>query len=275
MIEQAYTLGELVGLPVWCEDEAGPYQAIPQPGESWAPAGAPATHPHEHIRGGTAKLLTLVHPATGTVRAQPVSRTTNAVLHPWLEGELQDILAPETPSTPPEAPSEAPLPARETAQEFWHSWDAWGWPQVRLAQYTLLPAPAVLMLLVLDNLQGHYSQAFVAWCVEHGVALLYTPVGSSWLNMAEAIQRILIRRALTGQHHQTAAALMAALAAGIRGWNNSPTSFHWGGKRRERRQRAKERRHILGGARVYTRRPVARRTNKQPVEVGNGVVHDK
>jgi|GEM_PF-5701202 len=28
-IEQAYTVGELVGLPVWCEDEAGAFPSDP------------------------------------------------------------------------------------------------------------------------------------------------------------------------------------------------------------------------------------------------------
>ena len=55
---------------MWCQDEAGPYQAIPQPGASWAPVGCPVRQPHEYIRGGTAKLLTLFRPATGEVRAR-------------------------------------------------------------------------------------------------------------------------------------------------------------------------------------------------------------
>ena len=70
---------------MWTQDEAGPYQAIPQPGPSWQPAGHPARQPHEYVRGGTAKLLTLFHPATGEVRARPVERAPNAVLHPWLK----------------------------------------------------------------------------------------------------------------------------------------------------------------------------------------------
>lgn len=279
MIEQAYTLGELVGLPVWCEDEAGPFQAIPQPGASWALSGDPATQPHEHVRGGTAKLLTLFHPATGEVRAQPVSHTTNAVLHPWLEGTLADMVAPEgrAPSSPPTTPApEAPwAEAGKAAQEFWHSWDAWGWTHERLGQYTTLPAHAITLLLVLDNLKGHYTKVFVAWCLEHGIALLYTPLGSSWLNMAEAIQRIFVRRAVAGQHYHTATDLMAALAAVVRGWNRDPTPFRWGGKRRERRRRAKERRHALGGARVYTRRPVRNRRMEPLLECGNAIVHDK
>lgn len=40
-IEQAYPLAEKAGIPVWCEDEAGPYQAIPQAGTSWQKDGDP------------------------------------------------------------------------------------------------------------------------------------------------------------------------------------------------------------------------------------------
>ena len=87
MIDRAYRTAEGLGIPLWCEDEAGPYQAIPQPGTSWQPKGMPAHRPHEYVRGGTAKLLTLFRPATGEVRAQPTERTPNAVLHPSLRGE--------------------------------------------------------------------------------------------------------------------------------------------------------------------------------------------
>src|SRR3954464_15263782 len=84
LIEQAYTLGAQLELSVWCEDEAGPFQAVPHPGVSWQPRGRPATQPHEYIRGGTTKILTLFHPATGQVRLQSAACCTNAVLHPWL-----------------------------------------------------------------------------------------------------------------------------------------------------------------------------------------------
>src|SRR5438874_512389 len=90
LIEQAYTQTEL---PVWTQDEAGPYQAIPQPGARWRPTTSPARYPHEHIRHGTAKLLTLFHPASGQVRVKGVTSAANAVLHPWLEAELTAILA--------------------------------------------------------------------------------------------------------------------------------------------------------------------------------------
>ena len=55
-------------MAVWGEDEAGPFQTIPYPGQQWCPAGHPARYPHEHVRNGTAKLLTLFHPASGAVR---------------------------------------------------------------------------------------------------------------------------------------------------------------------------------------------------------------
>src|SRR5581483_8196009 len=93
LIDAAYRLAEQYGVPLWCQDEAGPYQAIPQPGASWAPVGEPARLPHEYVRGGTAKLLTLLRPATGEVRAKGVTNATNAVLHPWLQGELTAVLA--------------------------------------------------------------------------------------------------------------------------------------------------------------------------------------
>ena len=47
MIEEAYRLGAGLGLAVWAQDEAGPFQTVPYPGGSWAPAGLPARQPHE------------------------------------------------------------------------------------------------------------------------------------------------------------------------------------------------------------------------------------
>jgi hypothetical protein len=103
MIELAYRTAEAAGIPVWCQDEAGPYQAIPQPGASWQPVGQPQRQPHEYIRGGTAKLLTLFRPATGAVRAKGVTNAPNIVLHPWLQTELMAVLAALPAVTTPEA----------------------------------------------------------------------------------------------------------------------------------------------------------------------------
>ncbi len=253
-------MAEQAGIPVWCEDEAGPYQAIPQPGESWQPEGQPACQPHEYIRGGTAKMLTLFHPATGQVRALPVSQSTNAILHPWMKEELTQILA-ELPALDPEAEA------------------AWGrhfrdWTPA-LGDVSSAPEePLVRLIVILDNLVGHYTPSLVMWCLLQGIVLLYTPLGGSWLNLAESIQRIVVRRALSGQHPQSADEIKEWLSATVRGWNAAPTPFHWGGKRWERRERFRAR-HRLGGSRGYTYRPVRRRWQTDDHSGVNGKLRGK
>jgi transposase len=187
--------------------------------------------------------LTLFHPASGQVRAQPVERATNAMLHPWLKQELSAILA--------DLP---PLPAEQT-QEWGHRWSDWGYPEGYAERFGW---PPVRMVLIWDNLVGHTSADILVWCHHQGIALLYTPLGGSWLNMAESVQRILVRRTLWGQHPHTVEEIMDWLAATVRGWNADPTPFCWGGKRWQRRQRFRER-HPLGGSGAYTRRPIRRK----------------
>jgi hypothetical protein len=58
LIEAAY---QQQVLPVWTQDEAGPYQTLPFPGTHWHPAGKPVQQPHEYVWAGTAKQLTLFH----------------------------------------------------------------------------------------------------------------------------------------------------------------------------------------------------------------------
>src|SRR5688572_32361740 len=93
LIEQAYRVGEQLGLAIWCQDEAGPFTTEPYAAGSWAPESEPKRHPHEHFRNGTAKMLTLFHPATGEVRVTGVHSSANAVLHPWLTAEIEAIVA--------------------------------------------------------------------------------------------------------------------------------------------------------------------------------------
>ena len=107
--------------------------------------------------------------------------------------------------------------------------------------------------------------------MERGILLLYTPLAGSWLNMAESLLRILGRRPLAGQHPNSAAELREWLAATVRGWNAAPTPFEWGGKRAERRQRARERRHRLGGSGAYTRRPLPR--SRSLLAYSKGCIH--
>jgi len=214
---------------VWCQDEAGPYQAIPQPGASWRPEGSPERQPHEYIRGGTAKLLTLFHPMSGIVRAKGVTSAPNTVLHPWLQEELTQILAALPAATAAEM--DRPPLAR------WATW---------LGREPGETLPPLRMILVWDNLAGHLSWVIVRWLFQHGVLPLYTPLSGSWLNMAESVQRILVRRALAGQHPESAAEVIQWLEETVEGWNVAPTPFVWNGKRRERRRRARQRR--LGGS---------------------------
>ena len=209
-------------------DEAGPYQAIPQAGAGWAPVGEPTRRPHEYVRGGTAKLLTLFRPATGELRAKGVTNAPNAVLHPWRQAELTAVLATLPPVTIPED-ARPPL-AR------WATW---------LGHAPREPLPPLRLLLIWDNLAGHLSWSIVRWLVQHGVMPLYTPISGSWLNMAESVQRIIVRRALDGHHPQSQDDLITWLDDTVAGWNANPTPFVWHGKRFERRQRARQRR--LGG----------------------------
>ena len=116
--------------------------------------------------------------------------------------------------------------------------------------------PPLRMLLILDNLAGHKTTAFVQWLFQHGIMPLYTPLGGSWLNMTESIQRILKRRALDGQYPTTPEDIITWLEATARGWNTDPTPFVWAGKRQQRRHRAYLRRHPVGGSAAVTRRPI-------------------
>ena len=57
---------------------------------------------------------------------------------------------------------------------------------------------------------------------------LYTPLSGSWLNMAESIQRILVRRALAGETPTSPDDIIDWLEATARGWNADPTPFELG-----------------------------------------------
>src|SRR3954469_13060596 len=69
------------------------------------------------IRGGTTKILTLFHPASGQVRLQPAARGTNALLHPWLREQLSAILA----ELPPPAGSSQDAAATPAAWAVWQA----------------------------------------------------------------------------------------------------------------------------------------------------------
>lgn len=156
MIERAYRTGEEMGLAVWTEDEAGPFSTVPVAGNSWEEEGRPRRHPHEYIREGTAKLLTLFHPQSGSLRARGVKSCTNVVLHGWLQEELAALVAmlPARPAL-----------SRRAHRKLWESW------QEGLAVKITLPQdpPPLRMLLVLDNLAGHKTPEMVRWMFRHGI----------------------------------------------------------------------------------------------------------
>jgi DDE superfamily endonuclease len=245
LIEDAYATAASLGLAVWCEDEAGPFQAVPHAGASWRPEGEAARQPHEYVRGGTAKILTLFRPADGHVRVEGATTCPNAVLHPWLKRELSAVVA-ELPALPPMA---------DTTRAAWERW------QAGLRVRITLPAelPPLRVLLVLDNLTGHKTPELVLWLFAHGVMPLFTPLGGSWLNMAESIQRVLKRRALDGEHPTNPAEIITRFGSVARHWNAAPTPFVWGGKRAARRKRERDRRHAVGGSGAFTRHPIRRR----------------
>jgi hypothetical protein len=250
LIEQAYRQGEKMGLAVWTTDQAGPFQTKAYPGHSWQPSGQPQRQAHEYIRNGTAKLLTLFHPADGQVRVKGVTSCPNTVLHPWLKQELTEIL-----TTLPQ-PTAVLEPSENRAR-----WEMWfeGLSE-RLDLPT--PLPPLRMVLVIDNLAGHKSVELVQWLLGQGIIPLYTPLGGSWLNMTESIQRILERRALDGQHPKSPVEIIDWLETAADSWNREPTPFVWGGKRAARRVRQRQRQQALqalGGSGACIRRPFRRR----------------
>jgi len=178
--------------------------------------------------------LTLFRPATGAVRAKGVTSGSHAVLQPWLRAELTQILQ--------ELPARA---ACDTEAPFLPSWGPRR-PE-RAERYN---DPPRRLILIGENLAGHKTPALVHGLCHQGILPLDTPLRGSWLNLAEALQRIVVRRAVAGQHPQTATALITGLEDTVAGWNAEPTPFVWDGKRRARRQRARQRRLVEAAARA-------------------------
>jgi hypothetical protein len=200
-------------------------------------------------------MLTLLHPKTGQVRVRGVTNTRNESLHGWLKTELAEIL-----DTLPEPTTRLDA---DRNRALWESWRS----GLRVKPTLSSDRPPLRLLLVMDNLIGHQNPAWLVWCFQHGILPIDTPVGGSWLNRAESVERILKRRALDGQYPQDGATIIDWLEATARGWNACPTPFIWGGKRSQRRRAARQRRlHRLGGSGACTRHPVARHLN-------NGAAH--
>lgn len=236
---------------VFTQDEAGPYQTLPYPGRSWQVPANPARYPHEYIKQGTAKMLTLFEPASGKVVVKGVESCTNAVLHPWLLSQLSQWLGPLPPNK-----SGLSVAQRRAKMESWQ--------EGLTVKPSLGPAerecPELRAILIMDKVAGHHTPNLIVGLWELGIMPLFTPLGGSWLNMAESIQRILKRRGLEGHHPQTPAQIIQWLEEAAAGWNLAPTPFQWGGKRWSRRQKLSQKswqcRKRLGGSGAYALSPL-------------------
>jgi len=230
-----------------CADQAGPRRTVSYPGRSWRPEGRQARLSHGYLREGTAKALTLFRPADGRIRLMGVTACPNSVLHPWRKRE----------------PAAVPGPPAEPAAGWRAAWERRR-EGLSIKPTLLEESPPPRMLPVLDDLAGHKTPGFVCSLFAHGIMPLYTPVGGSWLNMAESLQLILKRRALDGRHPTDTARITAWFEATARRWDAAPTPFVWGGRRAARRQRRRERRGLLGGSGACSRVPIPRRTDLWP-----------
>jgi hypothetical protein len=179
---------------------------VPHPSVLWQPRGQPAIQPHDDVRGGPSKILTLFHPATGRVRLQPAPRCTTAVLHPWLREPLSEIL----PEGPASAPARDPAVTRAAGM---------GWQAGRTMPFTgPHDLPPLRLLRVWDNLAGHKTPDLGLGLCAHGGMPLSTPGGGSWLNRAGSIERVLKRRALDGQHPHSPAEIGTWFEQTARNW---------------------------------------------------------
>ncbi len=98
-----------------------------------------------------------------------VTHSPNTVLHPWFEHELTAIIAA--------LPLLDRVPDAATDHATWTRWQ-----EGLSVRFTLLETlPPLRVLLILDNLAGHKSAAFVCWLMAHGIMPLYTPLSDSWL----------------------------------------------------------------------------------------------
>lgn len=139
-----------------------------------------------------------------------VTSSANAVLHPWLKEQLTEILAvlPEKPALTPTA-----------LFAMWLTWQKGLSMPLTLSE----DLPPLQMLIIWDNLCGHYTIEMLRWLFQHGILPVFTPIGGSWLNIAESMQRILVQRALSGQQPETPEQIMSLLEGVAQGWILEPT----------------------------------------------------
>src|SRR5215213_10112049 len=148
----------------------------------------------------TSDAAARIHPGRHDQDPDPVPSRLRpgaaAISHPRHECDPAPVAARAPERDPGRAPPSGFLAGWAATPAAWQVW------QAGLTTPFTLPEdlPPLRLLLVWDNLTGHKTPDLVLWLCAHGVMPLYTPVGGSWLNMAESIERVLKRRALDGQH---------------------------------------------------------------------------
>ena len=149
-----------MGLSVWNQDEAGPYQTKPYPGSSWHPKKNHNDSPMNTF-GTERPNPDTFHPASGKARVKGVTSSANAILHPWLKEELSMIL-----QTLPPPKEWMPKPTA-----------SFGKCGRRIILPITLPEnlPDLRMLLIWDNLRGHYTTEMILWLFNMALCLCTHP----------------------------------------------------------------------------------------------------
>ena len=124
----------------------------------------------------------------------------------------------------------------------------WATCTAGLTGYPTLPADrSPHDALVLDNLAGHLTPAFVLWLFEHGIIPLYTPLGASWLTWPNRFSALL--SAGVGRQHPRARRNHRMLS---RHRGSPANAFH--------SQPAASPSHLIPRLRRFTHRPIGAQT---------------
>ena len=101
--ELAYRSSEPGRMPVWCQDEVGPYRPIPHPGQAWRPKGWPVAGTTSSLIGKGISLAVRLtaanvrHPIAQQGRADPARQSARPGLRPTsaADGGVSHVADPD------------------------------------------------------------------------------------------------------------------------------------------------------------------------------------